>query len=152
MVVAEQIQQLIEPSIIALGYDVWGCVYIPQGRYSLLRIYIDNEQGITVDDCQKVSHQVSALLDVADPIKGEYHLEVSSPGMDRPLFKLEQYQRYIGSKLQLRLIAPLQNRRNFTGTLLAVTAEGIELELDNATQTLLYANIERANLVPEFNV
>ncbi len=87
----QQIQQMLEPTVEALGFDLWGVEYLSQGRHSVLRVYIEHEKGISVDDCAAVSEQVSGVLDVEDPITGEYTLEVSSPGMDRLLFKLEQY-------------------------------------------------------------
>jgi len=87
----QQIQALLEPTVEALGYELWGLEYLSQGRHSTLRLYIESEQGISIDDCAAVSEQVSSVLDVEDPITGEYTLEVSSPGMDRLLFKPDQY-------------------------------------------------------------
>lgn len=144
------IEALIAPTINALGYKLWGCVYIPQGRYSLLRIYIDHENGINVEDCQTVSHQVSSILDVSDPIKGEYHLEVSSPGLDRPLFKPEQYSAYIGQLIQLRLTSALHDRRNYKGILTAVMPLAIQLDVDGVSYELPFELIEKAHLIPEF--
>ena len=85
------VTELIDTTIQVLGLDLWGVELLQQGKYSLLRIYIEREEGVTIEDCEKVSRQVSALLDVEDPIAGEYTLEVSSPGMDRPLFSIEHY-------------------------------------------------------------
>ena len=104
MKASAQLDELIRPAVVALGYELWACEYIPQGKYSLLRIYIDSEQGITLDDCEKVSGQISAILDVEDPIHGQYTLEVSSPGLDRPLYTAEHYQRYIGQMIKLKTV------------------------------------------------
>jgi len=126
--VETKIETLIRPSIESMGYEFWGCQYIPQGAYSLLRIYIDQSQGIGIEDCEKVSRQISALLDVEDPISGHYGLEVSSPGIPRPLFYSEQYQRYIGETVEIKLTQPIAKQRKFTGTI--VTADEHELVLD----------------------
>ena len=92
-----QLETIIEPIVTSLEYDLWGVEFVSQGRNSMLRIYIDRENGISLEDCEAVSRQVSAVLDVEDPIADEYTLEVSSPGLDRPLFKLEQYVALAGS-------------------------------------------------------
>ena len=124
---AKRVQELIEPVINSLGYECVGVEYLPQGRHSLLRIYIDKEDGIGVDDCETISHQVSGVLDVEDPIKGQYNLEVSSPGLDRPLFTLEHYVRFIGETVNVRLRSALHGRRKFTGKILSVDGEEIGL-------------------------
>ena len=113
----EQLQAMLAPVIEALGYECWGIEYISQGRHSLLRVYIDHSNGILVEDCEKVSRQVSGILDVEDPIPGEYTLEVSSPGMDRPLFTLEQFNAFVGEQVKIRLRSPYEGRRNFQGLL-----------------------------------
>lgn len=143
------VEQLIEPVIAALGYEFVGVEYSPQGRQSLLRIYIDNPDGITVDDCERVSRQVSAVLDVEDPIQGQYRLEVSSPGLDRPLFTLEQFSRFVGKTVKLRLVAPKEGRRNFSGTLKQVDNESVMIEQDGEDLALPFGQIDKAHLVPE---
>ncbi len=95
----ERLAQLIG----AMGYELVGCEHVPQGRQMLFRIYIDSAKGVTVDDCSQVSRQVSAMLDVEDPFQGRYVLEVSSPGIDRPLFEIEHYQKYVGKRVKVRL-------------------------------------------------
>ncbi len=144
------LQELIEPSVVALGYQLWGFEMISQGRHSMLRIYIDAEAGIDVEDCAKVSRQVSGILDVEDPISGEYTLEVSSPGMDRPLFTLEQYNAYVGHVLQLKLRMPFDGRRNFKGLLSGIENEDIVLVVDQEEYLLPIDHIEKANIVPQF--
>ena len=141
-------QELIAPTVQALGYELIGCVYATRGRHSLLRVYIDNEKGVTVDDCQAVSRQVSALLDVEDPIASQYTLEVSSPGMDRPLFVPAHYQRFIGQMARIHLHVPLNGRRNFKGLIKAVTDNVVTIEVNNEHYELPFTHIEKANLEP----
>lgn len=146
------LEALIEPVVTALGYEFVGLEHLSQGRRSLLRVYIDNDQGITLDDCERVSHQISGLLEVEEPLRGDYTLEVSSPGLDRRLFKPEHYTRFVGHKVQLRLHAPLNGRRKYVGVIegladgnvLVVAAEG-----DGRLKLPLH-DIDKANLVPEF--
>ena len=109
----QQIRELLEPAVEALGFVVWGLEYLSQGRHTLLRLYIDDENGVGVDDCAAVSRQVSSILDVEDPISGDYTLEVSSPGLDRLLFQLEQYPDYAGEWIEIRLRVPFEGRRKF---------------------------------------
>lgn len=144
------LHELIEPSVVALGYQLWGIEMLSQGRHSMLRIYIDAEAGIDVEDCAKVSRQVSGILDVEDPISGEYTLEVSSPGMDRPLFTLEQYQAHIGHVVQLKLRMPFDGRRKFKGVLNGIEDEDIVLVVDQDEYLLPIDHIEKANIVPQF--
>jgi len=141
------IAELIEPTVIALGLELWGIELIQQGKFSLLRIYIEREEGVAIEDCEKVSRQVSAILDVEDPIAGEYTLEVSSPGADRPLFTVEQYEQFIDSEVNLRLRSPLQGRRKFKGTLVKVTGDNIFLVVDGTEFDLVHSDIEKANIV-----
>jgi ribosome maturation factor RimP len=145
---AQQIQQLLESTVEAMGFDLWGLEHISQGRHSVLRIYIEAEQGISVDDCVAVSHQVSAVLDVEEPIAGEYTLEVSSPGMDRLLFKLEQYSSYTGEVIDLRLRSPFEGRRKFKGILKGTEGEDIVVQVDNHEFLLPHSAIEKARIEP----
>jgi ribosome maturation factor RimP len=116
---------------------------------ALLRIYIDTEAGVTVDDCTKVSRQVSAMLDVEDPIQGHYTLEVSSPGLDRPLFEIAHYQKFVGRELKIRLYTPLDGRRNFVGTLLRVEEATITLLVEQTEVEMSFSDIEKAKLIPD---
>ena len=113
-------------------------------------MYIDSEQGITVDDCQKVSYQVSGVLDVNDPIPGHYTLEVSSPGMDRLLFRPDDYRRFAGSLVKLRLAYPVEGRRKFTGRLQGLEDGNVLLELDGEQLSLPLDQVDQARLVPEY--
>lgn len=144
------IQTLIRPTILAMGFELWGISHISQGRTSRLVIYIDSDKGITVDDCADVSRQVSALLDVEDPITGHYDLEVSSPGMDRPLYTLSHYERYAGHQVQLRLRVPFEGRRKFQGLLAGVEQDEVLVHVDGEEYTFPIESIERANVMPTF--
>lgn len=146
----EQIEKLIAPAVAALGFELWGVEYQTQGRQSLLRVYIESSEGIDVDDCAAVSHQVSGLLDVEDPISGEYLLEVSSPGMDRPLYTLDHFSRYSGEMVKLRLRSPFDGRRNFTGLLKGVEGDEVVIEADAEEYVLPIELIDKANVVPQF--
>ena len=129
---AQTIQEMITPSVEALGYELWGVELVSAGKYSTLRIYIESDKGITVDDCATVSHQVSGILDVEDPITTRYTLEVSSPGVDRPLFTKPQFERYIGQFVRIRLHVPFENRRKFAGVLTGIEGEDLVVLVDQA--------------------
>jgi ribosome maturation factor RimP len=149
----EIIQQLVEPVIVALGYQLWGIEYLGQGRHTLLRIFIDKVGGINVDDCAEVSRQASSILDVEDPIKDEYTLEVSSPGIDRILFRPEHYQQNIGATVKVRLQQNFNGRRNYAGQLQAIERVEQEWEIvvavDNEAFRLPVSMIEKAHLVSQ---
>ncbi|WP_373092214.1 ribosome maturation factor RimP [Zhongshania sp.] len=145
-----KIEELVRPGVEALGYQLWGLDHQSQGRHTLLRVYIDSEEGIGVDDCAKVSHQISGVLDVEDPIAGEYNLEVSSPGMDRPLYTLEQYAQYIGSDISVRLRVPFEGRRKFLGRLTGIEDGDVVLTAEEHEYLLPFDQIDKANVVPRF--
>jgi ribosome maturation factor RimP len=190
---------LIQPAVAVCGVDLWGLEFLPQGKRSLLRIYIDRPEttgekpelpqgfsvpalnpdstvnesdadlkstsddfnsedqfddetleigvGIGVQDCVKVTHQVNGVLDVHDPISGEYILEVSSPGWDRPFFTLDQMHAYVGQTIHFRLIAPVANRRKLTGLLVLIENDVLTVTLDGANVIIDADNIDKANLV-----
>jgi len=144
------IQELIEPSVAGLGLELWGVEFHSAGKSSLLRIYIDGPEGVTVDDCARVSHQVSGILDVEDPISEHYTLEVSSPGVDRPLYTLAQFEAYRGHRAQIKLRVPFEGRRNFKGLLNGVEGDEVLLIVDDEEYLLPIDYIDRANLVPQF--
>ena len=141
---------MFEPAVIAAGMQLWGIEYLPQGKHSILRVFIDSENGVTVDDCVAVSHQVSGILDVEDPVSGEYHLEVSSPGADRPMFDTAQFAAYINEEFKLKLKMAVQGRRKFVGRLLSVKEEILTFTVDDIEIDITMAQIDRANLVPQF--
>lgn len=146
----DELRELLAPVVSSLGYEFWGLEYI-QGRGAVLRIFIDHENGISVDDCATVSHQVSGVLDVEDPIPGEYNLEVSSPGMERPLYTLEQWARFVGEPVQVKLLAPLSGKRKFTGNIEAVNGEEVLVNVEGESLTVPFAQVDRATLVPVFD-
>lgn len=184
---------LIQPAVAVCGVELWGLEFLPQGKRSLLRIYIDRPDvtgekpalpagfsvpasnpdqadveptdldnvsdedfdgetsevgvGIGVQDCVKVTHQVNGVLDVHDPISGEYVLEVSSPGWDRPFFTLDQMRAYVGQTVHFRLIAPVANRRKLTGLLVSIENDVLTVTLEGANVIIDADNIDKANLV-----
>ena len=144
----QQITDLLGATIEALGFELWGVEYLSQGRHSLLRIYIDAEQGITVEDCALVSQQVGSVLDVEDPITGEYTLEVSSPGMDRLLFRLDQYPGFVGEIVDLRLRTPFEGRRKFKRVLTGIEGEDVVIRVDDHEYLLPHSAIEKARIQP----
>jgi len=140
---------VLEPAILALGYELVGMEYLRQGGRGLLRIFIDSERGITLDDCERVSHQVSGILDVEDLIREQYVLEVSSPGMDRPLFTAEQFRRFAGRMVKIRLVSPVGGQRNFKGVLQGVDDGKVVIAGNDREVSLPLEKIDKANLVPE---
>ncbi|MEY2700315.1 MAG: ribosome maturation factor RimP [Pseudomonadota bacterium] len=144
----EQLAKLIEPAVTGLGYELVDLEFESQGR--ILRLYIDHADGITIDDCSKVSYQVSGILEVEDPISGQYQLEVSSPGMDRPLVKPEHFQRFTGQMARIQILRPIGNQKRFKGRITAASDESVTLETETGSVELTYGAIEKARLVPEF--
>ena len=144
---AEQVTRLVEPTVKALNLELWGVEYAAQGKYSVLRIFIEREAGVTIDDCERVSRQVSAIFDVEEPIAGEYTLEVSSPGADRLLFTPQQFKQYLGKEVSVRMRTPLDGRRKFKGTLTDVVDDIIHIQVDGSDFDLPHDDIEKANIV-----
>lgn len=144
----QQIADMLQSTVLALGFDLWGVEHRAQGKHSVLRVYIDSPAGITVDDCAAVSEQVSGILDVEEPISGEYTLEVSSPGLDRALFTLVQYTGYIGETVELRLRSPFEGRRRFKGILKGIEGEDVVIQVEDHEFLLPYGAIEKARVQP----
>lgn len=147
----EQLQDMLAPVVEALGFQFWGLEFISQGRHSLLRVFIDSEKGIFIDDCETVSRQLSAVLDVDDPIATEYTLEVSSPGVDRPLFTLPQYAAFAGAQVKIRLRTPFDGKRNIQGILQGVEEEDVVVRVNDEEYLLPLDQIDKANIVPNFD-
>ena len=145
----ERLYRLLEPAIEVFGLELLGVQLLAQGHHSKLRVYIDSEEGVTVDDCARVSHQVSGVLDVEDPIAGQYTLEVSSPGLDRPLFRAAHYERHKGSRISIKLQAPLEGRRSFKGELRGIQTSNVWLVEDDVEWLIPLALIGTARLIPE---
>ncbi|MCQ8117640.1 ribosome maturation factor RimP [Methylomonas rosea] len=146
----EHLVDLIEPIVEGLGYECVGIEYNPHPTHGMLRIYIDSENGILLEDCTKVSHQLSGALDVEDPIQGEYQLEVSSPGADRPFFKLSQFQRFLGSTVLVSLFKPIDKRRKITGQIMAVEGETVLLQDGEQLLNIPFQAMSKARLVPDY--
>ena len=149
------LQALIQPSVESLGYELVGVEHLPQGKHSLLRVYIDSENGIMIDDCEKVSHQLSGVLDVEEAVHGRYNLEVSSPGLDRPLFTESQFQRYAGQKVKIKLAVPLDGHKKLKGVINSVSDGNIILDVDESQLgtdqiSIPFSSIGKANLIPDF--
>ncbi len=147
MAISDQIEQLIEVPVESLGYELVGVEYIKNGQHTVLRIYIDAEQGIGIEDCERVSHQVSGILEVEDPISSAYSLEISSPGFDRPLFKARDFERFAGSEAKVSMKLPIQGRRNFKGILQGMDNDEIIILVDGEEYALPITKLAKASLV-----
>ena len=147
----KELAKIIEPAVAALDLQLWGCEVLRQGKHSELRVYVEGDNGVTLDQCADVSRQVAAILDVEDPISGAYQLQVSSPGLDRTLFEPAQYTAYVGQQIKVRTRVATEGKRNHVGVLLEVSDAGIRLQCraDEPMQ-LQFNQIEKAQLVPEF--
>ena len=145
----DALKALIEPTVERLGYELADLETRLSGKSGVVRLYIDHADGITLDDCEKVSHAVSAILDVEDPIPGHYDLEVSSPGLDRKLTKVEHFQRYTGETLKVQMRFPIAGRKRFRGRLLSSDETNIVVDVDGQPYTLPMATIDTARLVPD---
>ena len=148
---SSKLNNLLQPLVEDLGYEFVGLEYNPNPKNSLLRVYIDAEDGVGLEDCERVSREMAALLDVEDPIKGHYNLEISSPGLDRPLFTLEQFERFAGDEAQLSLFAPEHGRRKVKGSIVSVGENEVLMELDGEETAFRFDNIAKARLVPDYD-
>lgn len=146
----QKLTDLLRPAVEETGKTLRGIEYISAGNNSVLRLFIDHENGINVDDCAEVSRQVGAILDVEDPISSEYNLEVSSPGVDCPLFELAHFQEVIGETINVKLSMPLNGRRKFKGPLVAIENNNLIVEVDGIDYELAVGNVDKANLVAKF--
>nr|WP_206370555.1 ribosome maturation factor RimP [Solimonas marina] len=147
----ERLEQILEPLIDSLGYELLLLEYSPNPRNAMLRLYIDGPSGITLDDCERVSKEVSGALDVEDPIRSAYRLEVSSPGLDRPLVKPAHFQRFAGQQARVQLMAPVNGRRRFVGEIVAADADVLRIQTEEGVAEIPFADIDRARLVPDYD-
>ncbi|ENM5854326.1 ribosome maturation factor RimP [Vibrio mimicus] len=145
-----QLTEMLEAPVVAAGYELVGLEFVRAGQHSTLRIFIDHENGITVEDCAEVSRQVSAVLDVEDPISVVYNLEVSSPGLERPLFKAAHYEQFIGHEVSIVLKMAVANRRKWKGIIQSIEGETVAVMVDGQEEHFVLSNISKANLIPKF--
>ena len=147
----EELHALLEPAIADLGLELVGIEFSPGRGASLLRVYVDAPgRPVTIDDCERASREISALLDVNDPVAGRYTLEVSSPGLDRPLFTPEQFARFVSEAVKINVNLPLDGRRRFHGTIKTIEGDRITIEQDGEPVTIVHANIAKARLAPDY--
>ncbi|MCK4865818.1 MAG: ribosome maturation factor RimP [Gammaproteobacteria bacterium] len=147
----DKLTELLRPAVEGLGYELVGIEHLPMGKHTVLRIYIDSNDGITVNDCSQVSHQVSGVLEVEEPIKGQFTLEVSSPGIDRPLFNFEQFKQFVGSKVKIKLYHAIEGKRKITGLIEGIEGEDINVkDADSDTVfQLTIDDIDKANIISD---
>ncbi len=143
--------ELFEPVIEGMGYELIEIEYHPNPNYGVLRLYIDKESGIEVEDCSAVSRQISAILDVEDPVPGKFNLEISSPGMDRPLRRLQDFQKFVGEVVKVKTGMPFEGQRNFKGRLNGVEDDLVIIECEDKEVRLPVTAIDKARLVPDFD-
>jgi len=141
---------MLEPGARALGFEILAVELSGRGSGTILRVYIDGPNGVTLDDCANVSHQLSAILDVEDPITEAYTLEVSSPGLDRPLAKRSHFEAVLGQQVKIQTYGYINGRRKFTGLLTAVGDATLTVEVDGEVYEIPWAEIGKARLVPDF--
>ena len=146
----ERLRELIEPTVVSLGFDLIGVLWRGGRSRRLVRVYIDRVEGVTVNDCAQVSHRVNGVLDVEDPIPGEYDLEVSSPGVDRPLFVERDFIRFAGAELKVILHRPIAGRRRFTGTLRGYEDGVVLVDEHGVEHRFGIQEIESARLIPQW--
>jgi ribosome maturation factor RimP len=146
-----KLTNLLQPLVEDLGYDFVGLEHGSNPKNPVLVVYIDKEEGIAVQDCEKVSREAAALLDVEDPIPGRYSLEVSSPGLERPLFTLQHFEHFTGEVAKISLFAPQDGRRKFKGEILGVDDDRVKLQQDGVEVFLDLGNIAKARLVPDYD-
>jgi len=146
----QKLTEMLRPAVEETGKSLLGIEFISAGNNSVLRLFIDHENGIDVDDCAEVSRQVSAILDVEDPISSEYNLEISSPGVDRPLFEKSHFEAVIGEVINVKISMPLNGRRKFKGPLVAIENDTLIIEVDSIDYEIVISNIDKANLVAKF--
>ncbi len=150
----ERLNSIISKAVESLGYDVWGITFSGTERGGILRVYIDSPHGISISDCTEVSRHLDVILDVEDPIVGPYTLEVSSPGLDRIFFKIEQLKDYVGKLVKIRLKSPVDNRKKWRGRLQAVDLENkdISIEMGKETFRFNWEDIEEIKLIYEWKL
>jgi len=146
-----ELTRLLQPLVEDLGYEFVGLEHSANPKNAFVRLFIDADDGVDIDDCERVSREVAALLDVEDPIAGNYNLEVSSPGLDRPLFTPEHFERFAGEEAAVTLFAPEDGRRRFKGRILGFAEGRVRMEQDGTEVSFAFENIAKARLVPDYD-
>ena len=146
----DQLTEMIQPVVEGMGCELWGIERESSGSNSTIKVYIDAEQGVDIEDCARISRQVSSLLDVEEPLLGGFTLEVSSPGMDRKLFRLDQFEAYEGAMVRIRLKKAFDGQRKYSGLLRGVDGDEVILLVDDEEILFPIEAIEKANVVPKF--
>ncbi len=146
----DRLVALIEPALLALGYELVLLEYSPGIKTASLRLFIDGPEGVQLGDCEKVSREIAALLDVEDPIEKAYQLEVSSPGLDRPLTKVEHYERFKGEKARVQTLVAINGRKKFIGPIVGIEGRALMLKQDAEIVRIPLADIEKSRLVPDY--
>jgi len=145
----EELRKLLEPTLVRQGYELTDLEAKLGGKGGVIRIFIDHPDGISLEDCEKATMAVSALLDIEDPLPGHYNLEVSSPGLDRKLTKIEHFQRFAGKAVKVQMRFPMEGRKRSRGILVSSDDENIVVEVDGQSHSLPMAAIDTARLVPD---
>lgn len=145
------LEKIIKPTIVDMGFELWGLDYSTDSGSAFLRVFIESEKGVSVDDCADVSRRLSILLDVENPISGEYNLEISSPGMSRQFYSLDQYQRFIGSKIKIKLHFNFDGRKNFKGILVGIQDNELLINDGENEYFIPFESIYKGSMVPQFN-
>ena len=148
--VIRDVNRIIEPVLDEMGFELVDIEYLSEHGRWVLRIYVDGEDGITLDDCARVSNEIGDLIDVNDIFEHEYVLEVSSPGLNRPLKKEKDFQRAVGKKIKVKMLNPVKDRKNFTGVLKAYKHGILYIEMTNKLVLLPWQDVKKASLVYEF--
>jgi ribosome maturation factor RimP len=146
-----ELEKIIKPTVVDMGFEFWGLDYSNKSGSAFLRVFIESEKGINVEDCAEVSRRLSVLLDVENPIKGVYDLEISSPGMSRRFYSLDQYQRFIGAFIKVKLYLNFNGRKNFKGILVGVQNEELVIRDGDDEFFIPFESIDKGSMVPQFN-
>lgn len=144
--IKEKIEKLVLPILDRMGYKLWGCQCLLSQKQPLIRIYIDKTEGILIDDCEKASHAISAVFDVEEVIADHYRLEISSPGLPRPLFYPWQFQQNLGKKCKIKLIRVIDGHRWINGLIKSANDESVVIEMLEKPFSITWSNISKANL------
>ncbi|MFT5219050.1 MAG: ribosome maturation factor RimP [Planctomycetota bacterium] len=142
--------ELFQPVVESMGYELVGVEFSGGTGYGTLRVYIDRDNGVDIDDCAAISHQISGILDVEEPIQQAYDLEVSSPGLNRPMFKLDDFDRFSGRQAKIKMAVAVDGRKNFKGELQGVAdSKRVQIQVDGEVYDLPFADIAKANLIAD---